>query len=101
MKWTTILKSRRPKWLLFFFCMMLMQLYGAAQEQAAVTGTVTGDNDELLEGVTVKASSTGSRESYTTVTNARGVFTFQRLKVGSAYTFTVSYIGYDQATVRS
>lgn len=75
-----------------FFCMRL-----AAQNTAAVTGTVMNENGEMLLGVTVNASSTNPKESFTTTTNEKGLFTFQKLQTGVSYTLTASYIGYDNA----
>jgi len=80
----------------FFFVLMITQMHLFAQETTApVTGTVTDDKGDLLSGVTVNATNAGSKENYTALTNAKGIFSFSRLKAGSTYTFTASYIGYE------
>ncbi len=95
MKWFTTKGNRIVRWLPLLM-MMLLQLSASAQEStAALTGTVLNEKGDALQGVTVLAASTSGNERFTTVTNDRGVFTFQRLKVGGTYSFTSSYVGYE------
>ena len=71
MKSTTLQKT------FWIVCVMtLFKLSVSAQNTSTVTGTVMNENGELLMGVTVKATNLNSKESYTTVTNAKGLFSF-------------------------
>src|SRR3954453_19459384 len=95
------IKNRKPAWLLVFLFLLLTQLKMFAQGTTVVTGTVANDKGDMLSGVTVNAANTGTKESYTTVTNEKGIFSYSRMKAGTTYTFTASYIGYETATVKS
>ena len=75
--------------------LFLISTISFAQQTSAVTGTVMNENGELLTGVTVKATNTNSKESFTTVTNEKGLFSFPGLKVGNSYSLQASYIGYE------
>jgi TonB-linked SusC/RagA family outer membrane protein len=89
---TTFFKGKMF-WLLaiLFAC----TISATAQNTAIVTGTVMNENGELLQGVTVNATSTQTKESFTEVTNEKGLFTFSKLSAGRTYTLTASYVGYD------
>src|SRR5436190_11499037 len=84
----------RRKIFLLFCVFMILIMNAPAQNITVVTGTVTNENGELLTGVIVKA--TAAKESYTTVTNEKGLFGFSKLKAGTSYTLTASYVGYQQ-----
>jgi TonB-linked SusC/RagA family outer membrane protein len=81
---------------MFLLLSCLLYINASAQNTAAVTGTVMNENGEMLQGVTVKASN-NAKENYTTITNEKGLFSFSQLKSGESYTFTASYIGYEDA----
>src|SRR4051812_15134008 len=83
-------------WLLCF--LLLNVIHTSAQNTATVTGTVMNENGELLTGVTVKATARSSKESFTTVTNEKGLFSFSNMRVGASYALTASYIGYEVNT---
>jgi TonB-linked SusC/RagA family outer membrane protein len=93
-------KPLGPMCLMLFF-LILIQLQVLAQGNAVITGTVTGDNNEPLVGVTVRANNNSSKESHTTTTDERGVFTFDNLQVGSSYSIVASYVGYATSTVKT
>lgn len=63
--------------------------------EATITGKVT-DTESPVSGasITVRNESTGFK--VTTVTNEKGIYTFQQLPLGSPYTITANYIGYQQ-----
>ena len=82
-------------WLFAF--LLLCKISATAQNTATVTGTVMNESGEMLAGVTVKATNAQTKESFTTVTNDKGLFTFSRLTAGHSYTLTVSYVGYENA----
>jgi len=77
------------------FVLLLIITGASAQNLTTVTGTVMNENGELLNGVTIKATAVGSKENFTTVTNEKGLFVFSKLKVGTSYSLSASYIGYD------
>src|SRR4051794_35844632 len=93
--------NQKLNWLLIVL-VLLIQLPVLAQEgTASLTGTVLNEKGDPLTGVTVVAASTSGNERFTTTTNEQGMFTFQRLKVGSTYSFTSSYVGYENNVVSS
>jgi len=61
---------------------------------SSITGTVRGDNNELLDGATVIATHIPSGTRYTTLTR-NGEFTIPNMRVGGPYTIQISYVGYD------
>ncbi len=93
-------KHLKPVWLLWLFFTLAQLQVNAQQNNATITGTVTGDNGEPLAGVTVRATA-ASKENYTTTTNERGVFIFNSLRLGSTYSIIASYVGYSTATVKT
>src|SRR5438309_246550 len=101
MKISPTKKQLRPLWFTWFFLILIQLPVIAQQGNAVVTGTVTSDKDEPLVGVTVKANDNASKESYTTTTNEKGIFTFNNLRVGSSYSIIASYVGYASSTTRA
>lgn len=67
---------------------------------ADVTGSVLSEKGEVLQGVTIIARKQGGslNESVSATTNAKGLFVFKQLQVGSKYNFSFSYIGYEDGT---
>src|SRR5436853_974524 len=98
MKISLTKKQLKPVWLMWLF-IILTQLHAIAQGDAVVTGAVTGDNSEPLVGVTVRAPNNASKESYTTTTDEKGIFTFNNLQLGNSYSIIASYVGYANSTV--
>ena len=88
----------RKKEFLLPCLLSLIMINASAQNTTTVTGTVMNENGELLSGVTVKATDQGSNESFTSTTNEKGLFSFSKLKVGTSYTLSASYVGYDVNT---
>lgn len=66
-----------------------------------MTGTVLTEKEEPLSGVTVQAKKNNSAEVFTTMTNAKGIFTFDNLTAGVAYDFFVSSTGYQDHIVKN
>jgi len=82
LKWGTLLV------LLVFSTMVTAQ-------NTIVTGTVLDENANPLTGVTVVAVNTaGATLTYTTLTNAEGIFRFAQLAANTTYNFRFSYVGY-------
>lgn len=82
-------------------CLLLMNFCLHAQQNTIVSGTVRSESGELLSGVTVTAKNANSKESFKTITNEKGVFTFTGLKPESAYNLIASYVGYDSSVNNS
>src|SRR5215217_6767413 len=95
------LNTPKPKWLLWLTIVLFMPFLAMAQNGAIVTGTIVNEGGEPLQGVTVKATSQDQKDNFTTATNENGVFVFRQLTVGGVYTFTTSYVEYEQNSVRS
>lgn len=89
------------QWLLWLALIFLMKVPSLAQNSAVVTGTIVSPNGELLQGATIKAGTKNQKDNFTTATNEKGVFVLRQLKAGSTYTFTASYVGYEENTVNS
>lgn len=94
-------KTSRLRLLLWPALIFLCVLSAKAQNTAIVTGTVISENGDFLQGVTVKAVNQKQNESYTALTNEKGVFIFRQLTVGASYDFTASYVGYQENTISS
>ena len=67
-----------------------------AQAPAALTGTVTSQQEGKMEGVLVSAKRAGGTVTITVVSDANGSFSFPaaRLEAGD-YTISIRAIGYD------
>src|SRR5829696_211484 len=96
-----IIQSHRKSTIFLIFVLMLTHALCAQQTTAVVTGTVTNDKGDLMAGVSVNAANPASKEDYNTVTNERGIFTFSTMKLGSSYTFTATYVGYEPGVIRN
>src|SRR3954447_24625600 len=93
--------TQKLGWLIMLL-VLLIQLPVLAQEgTASLTGTVLNEKGDPMPGVTVLAATSSGKEKVTAITDARGVFTFQQLKVGSTYSITFSYVGYESNVVNS
>ncbi|MBX2922812.1 MAG: TonB-dependent receptor [Chitinophagaceae bacterium] len=74
-----------------------LRLY--AQQSPVVKGQVKDEDNHPLYRATVVARQLNSSDSVTVQTDRIGVFTFNSLKQGVPYSFTVTYIGYDPQTL--
>ncbi len=90
-------KRTAAGWLMIFL-MSCCTIY--AQQSSVVTGTVINEKNEVLPGVAVQVSNAGGKESYTGITDEKGIFIFRKLIVGNNYDFSASYIGYEPASVK-
>lgn len=72
-----------------------------AQNPVKVKGQVTGDQGQLLPGVTVQAVEIKTRKTSSAITDENGVFTFTSLQSGSSYDFTFSMTGTAGETVKA
>jgi len=95
--------KKMKKWHLLFSCFLLLIATIKAQTNMStnVSGTVTTENGELLNGVSVKITSINNKSTFETTTNEKGIFTITTLKVGIVYNFTFSYVGYETGFVKA
>jgi len=94
------MKIRYLKELHVLLCMFTLMIAYAgtasAQEKtAAVTGVVMNERGEYLPGVSVNAQNSKTGFQAGTTTNTEGVFRFDRLPEGGPYSFTFSYVGFE------
>ena len=90
---------------LFFLVSLLLALSLTAMAQittSSMAGKVTFDtkSGEEVIGATVVAVHAPSGTRYTAVTNTTGRFSIQGMRTGGPYEVTVSYIGYQNKTVK-
>lgn len=63
---------------------------------SGITGKVTDANNEPLPGATVVAVHQPSGSQYGTVTNEKGRYFIQGMRVGGPYKVTISFVGYNK-----
>ena len=76
---------------------MLLMVATIAQAQvttSSMSGRVTDNEGEVI-GATVVAIHEPSGTRYGAITNEKGVFSIQGMRVGGPYNVTVSYVGYN------
>ncbi len=88
------------KRLLFLIAMMLMLTTTMLAQitTSGLSGKVTADNESVI-GATVEAIHKPSGTLYRAVTNDKGLFTINGMRVGGPYEVKISYIGYETKTV--
>ena len=89
------------KRLIYLAVLMLLNIITfsvQAQQIAAVKGTVVDEKGATLPGVSVLMIEAVTKRQENTVTDSKGIFVFNNLKVGSKYDFSFSYIGYEKKT---
>ncbi len=73
-----------------------------AQTNATVTGIIRDYGGALLPDVTVTLmNESDSASQKSTITNEKGVFSFNQVIPGGNYRFTVSHVGYQQQEIRN
>jgi len=91
---------RRTTQIVFCFLLTIISLNVAAQVTTSVlSGNVKNTTGEGMSGATIKAVHKPSGSVYTTVASANGSFTMPGLRVGGPYLITVSYAGYEPASI--
>lgn len=93
----TMKRRRSDILLLSALFLLLFNVTAFAQETVAVSGTVLTEKGDVLQAVTVIAThrAENSRQTFTAITNEKGIFTFPQLKLGEIYDLTFSSIGYE------
>ncbi len=61
---------------------------------SGINGKVTGSNGEALSGANVVAVHTPSGSQYGTITNEKGWYSIQGMRVGGPYKIVISFVGY-------
>ncbi len=80
---------------------MMIFLVSSAMAQvttSSMTGRVEADGEDVI-GATIEAVHTPSGTRYQAVTNAKGIFSINGMRVGGPYKVQISYIGYETKVV--
>ncbi|MCC6762081.1 MAG: TonB-dependent receptor, partial [Chitinophagaceae bacterium] len=67
---------------------------------SAISGSVKGAKNAILEGATVRALHTPTGTIYSTQTRKGGRFDIVNMETGGPYTITISYVGYEPLEVK-
>lgn len=86
-------------WVMMIFCALLQQHSFAQSNGASIYGTVQNEKGTVLSAVNITAISGSS--SLTTVTDAKGNFSFKQLVAGQAYSITASHINYETEIIQN
>ncbi|MCD8289825.1 MAG: TonB-dependent receptor [Prevotella sp.] len=83
--------------------LIAMMLFAVSSATAQVTtsslaGKVVADGEDVI-GATVEAVHTPSGTRYTAITNAKGMYTINGMRVGGPYEVKISYIGFETQVV--
>ncbi|MCD8306129.1 MAG: TonB-dependent receptor [Prevotella sp.] len=83
--------------------LIAMMLFTVSSATAQVTtsslaGKVVADGEDVI-GATVEAVHTPSGTRYTAITNAKGMYTINGMRVGGPYEVKISYIGFETQVV--
>ena len=98
---TAVLQPKFRLLLWFIFVFVLHPPAYSQNSEGTVTGTVISQNGEMLSGVSVTATNVGDKDDISNaMTNEKGVFVFDKLKIGTSYNFIVSYVGYETNTIK-
>ncbi len=84
-----------------FLVAMMMLVVSAAMAQittSSMAGKISADGQEVI-GATIEAVHQPSGTRYNAVSNAKGMFTINGMRVGGPYEVSVSYIGYQTSKV--
>lgn len=86
-----------------FFAVIMFVMAAAVNAQvttSSLMGKVTGTENEVIIGATVKAVHEPSGTSYSAVTNVDGRFNMQGLRAGGPYDVEITYIGYKKRSYK-
>ena len=85
----------------FMLCLMMFILITSAMAQittSGLSGKVTADDGEVI-GAHVEATHLPSGTRYKAVTNVKGVFSMQGMRVGGPYQVKITYIGFETKVI--
>ncbi|WP_442591738.1 carboxypeptidase regulatory-like domain-containing protein [Pedobacter sp. AW31-3R] len=85
--------------LFFTFMLFFLTCFGrndlAAQTtQASISGVISDDKSQPIPGASVQVRNESTGFTTSTTTNAKGVYTFKELPLGTPYSVTVKYVGF-------
>lgn len=86
--------------LLIALILFLVSTAMAQITTSGLSGAVTADGEDVI-GATVEAIHTPSGTRYNAVTNAKGLFTINGMRVGGPYEVKISYIGYETKIIKN
>lgn len=86
--------------LLIALILFLVSTAMAQITTSGLSGAVTADAEDVI-GATVEAIHTPSGTRYNAVTNAKGLFTINGMRVGGPYEVKISYIGYETKIIKN
>ncbi len=70
-----------------------------AQQPAKVKGSVLSETSEILAGVTITVTKSGSKEKQSASTDEKGMFVISNLKPATRYNFEFSYVSYQDHSI--
>lgn len=73
---------------------MSLSFASAQVTTSAINGKVTNDKGETLPGATIIAVHVPSGTTYGAITNEKGYYSIQGMRVGGPYKITISYVGF-------
>ena len=89
-------------WRCILVLLLFISLTSQSQTNATVTGIVRDEAGAVMPNVTVTATSeSNSALQKSTISNDKGVFTFNQLVVGTAYRISASHVGYQEQVTRN
>src|SRR5689334_14568621 len=96
MKYRTAIKLLLHIWQFLYPALALILSFSlSAQEtNSNVSGIVRSGKDKVLENATVIIVHEPTKNTYRTVTNAKGYFYLFNIKPGGPYSVTITYSGY-------
>lgn len=95
------LRNSIIKWYTFSLLAMLCAMSVQAQEKAQLSGIVTTERGEALNGVSITVTSADAKEKQTLTSGDKGVFTINNLVPKNRYSFSFSHVGYEPYQVKS
>ncbi len=95
------LKNRLLALALVWLTSLFTMASAVAQNIESIKGLVQSESSEPLNGVSVKVTNVVTKQTTSTTTNDKGIFSITTLQVGSTYNFTFSYVGYEVGYVNS
>ncbi len=93
--------KQKSIWGFLLLALLFISPHGFAQPASTttdVTGTVLNEKGEVLQGATVVATNTATHSTSTSISDNNGNFRFRKLVIGEKYDFTISFLGYEDAT---
>lgn len=89
------------KKIVILVAMLMMTLSSAIAQitTSSMAGKVSADGEDVI-GATIEAIHVPSGTRYVAVSNAKGMYTINGMRVGGPYEVTISYIGYEKKVVK-